>query len=56
MVLERPVEACDMPKPSEFPSFDSCQKRFLKANKEADLSNRSQRAASLHVIIISFVS
>ena len=37
MVLERlsPV-TCDMPKPCEFPSADSCQKRFLLANKEVD--------------------
>ena len=28
--------ACDMPEPCEFPSFDSCQERFLWAQEEAD--------------------
>ena len=28
--------ACDMPDPHEFPSLDSCQKRFLWAHKEVD--------------------
>ena len=30
--------ACDMPKPYECPSLDSCQRRFLLANKEVDLA------------------
>ena len=29
---------CDMPKPCKVPSVDSCQKRFLWALKEVDLS------------------
>ena len=29
VVLEEAVVVCDMPKPYEFPSLDSCQKRFL---------------------------
>ena len=29
--------ARDMPEPCEFPSFDSCQKKFLWTNKEVDL-------------------
>ena len=32
------VVACDMPEPFEFPSHDSCQKRFLRTNKEDDLA------------------
>ena len=32
------VDACDMPEPCEFPSLDSCQKRFLWAQKEVDLA------------------
>ena len=31
--------ACDMPKPCEFPSLDSCQKRFLWDYKEAELAS-----------------
>ena len=27
-----------MPEPCEFPSLDSCQKRFLRAHKEVDLA------------------
>ena len=27
---------CDMPEPCEFPSLDSCQKRFLWTHKEVD--------------------
>ena len=27
---------CDMPEPCEFPSLDSCQKRFLCSHKEVD--------------------
>ena len=30
---------CDMPKPCEFPSLDSCQKRFLWDYKEAELAS-----------------
>ena len=30
--------ACNMPEPFQFPSFDSCQKRFLWTNKEVDLA------------------
>ena len=30
--------ACDMPEPFQFPSFDSCQKRFLWTHKEVDLA------------------
>ena len=30
--------ACDMPEPCKFPSLDSCQKRFLWAHKEVDLT------------------
>ena len=29
---------CDGPEPCEFPSLDSCQKRFLWAYKEVDLA------------------
>ena len=32
------VVACDMPEPCEFPSPDSCQKRFLWTHKEIDLA------------------
>ena len=32
------VVACDMPKLCKFPSIDSCQKRFLRINKEVDLT------------------
>ena len=32
------VVVCDMPEPCKFPSLGSCQKRFLWAYKEADLS------------------
>ena len=32
--LGEAVVACDMPKPCEFPSLDSCQKRFLWTHKE----------------------
>ena len=28
----------DMPEPCEFPSLDSCQKRFVWAHKEVDLA------------------
>ena len=28
-VFGQAVVACDIPEPYEFPSFDSCQKRFL---------------------------
>ena len=30
--------ACDMSEPCKFPSFDSCQKRFLLTHKEVDLA------------------
>ena len=32
------VVACDMPETDTFPSLDSCQKRFLWTQKEADLA------------------
>ena len=32
------VLVCDMPKPSKFPSLDSCKKRFLWTHKEVDLA------------------
>ena len=32
------VVACSMPEPCKFPSFDSCQKRFLWTHKEIDLA------------------
>ena len=32
------VMACDMPEPCNFPSHDSCQKRFLLTHKEVDLA------------------
>ena len=32
------VVACDMPEPCQFPSLDSCQKRFLWTHKEVDLA------------------
>ena len=32
------VVACDMPDPRKFPSLDSCQKRFLRTQKEVDLA------------------
>ena len=32
------VSACNMPKPCEFPSLDSCQKRFLCLHKGGDRS------------------
>ena len=35
--------ACDMPKPSKFPSLDSCQKRFLWTHKEVDLAPQPSR-------------
>ena len=38
--LGEAVVACDMPEPCEFPSLDSCQKRFLWAHKEVDLAPR----------------
>ena len=38
VVLEEAVVVCDMPQPYEFPSLDSCQKRFLWTHKEADLA------------------
>ena len=31
---------CDMPEPCEFPSLDSCKKRFLWTHKEVDLVPR----------------
>ena len=30
--------ACDLPEPYEFPSFDSCQKRFLWTHNNVDLA------------------
>ena len=30
--------ACDMPEPCKFPSYDSCQQRFLCTHKEVDLA------------------
>ena len=35
--FEEAVVTCDMPEPCKFPSLDSCQKRFMWTNKEADL-------------------
>ena len=32
------VVACDTPQPCKFPSLDSCQKRFLRTQKEVDLA------------------
>ena len=32
------VVACDMPEPCKFPSYDSCQQRFLCTQKEVDLA------------------
>ena len=32
--------ACDMPEPCKFLPLDSCQKRFLRVPKEADLAPR----------------
>ena len=32
------VVACDMPEPREFPSLDSCQKRFPWTHKEIDIA------------------
>ena len=37
-VFGQAVVACDIPEPYEFPSFDSCQKRFLCTYKEVDLA------------------
>ena len=36
--FEAAITACDMPKTSEFPSLDNCQKRFLRTHKEVDLA------------------
>ena len=36
--LRLAVVVCDLPKPSKFPSLDSCQKRFLWTHKEVDLA------------------
>ena len=32
------VVACNMPKPCQFPSLDSCQRRFLCTHKRVDLA------------------
>ena len=39
MVFGEAVVACDMPEPCEFPSIDSCQKRFLWTHKGVDLAS-----------------
>ena len=31
--------SCDMPESCKLPSLDSCQKRFLRTNKEVDLAS-----------------
>ena len=36
--LGEAVVACDVPETREFPSPDSCQKRFLWTHKEVDLA------------------
>ena len=43
------VVACDMPCPCEFPSLDSCQKRFLWTHKEVDLALHPVIGVVLHV-------
>ena len=32
------ITVCDMPEPCKFPSLDSCEKRFLWTQKEAELA------------------
>ena len=36
--FEQAVVACSIPYPCEFPSLDSCQKRFLWAHEELELA------------------
>ena len=38
--LGETVVACDVPEPCEFPSLDSCQRRFLWTHKETDIQQR----------------
>ena len=43
------VVACDVPEPCQFPSPDSCQKRFLWNHKEADLASHPVVGLALQV-------
>ena len=41
-VFGEAVMACNMSKPSQFPSLESCQTRLLRTHKEVDLHQRCQ--------------
>ena len=41
--------ACTMPEPFKFPSFGSCQKRFLWTDKDVDLAPHLVVSLVLHV-------
>ena len=50
------VVARDMPAPLEFPSIDSCQKRFLWTHKEVDLAPHQLVSLVLQVFLRRLVS